>query len=108
MKFNVGDEAALFIGGHLSRITTVTAITATGITRVTGSDATFGADGWQRGKPAEKWRSKDRIEPATDAHREALRRRAIIATLEAVQWRTLPTATLERVVAALDGEEVQP
>ena len=104
----VGDEVALFIVGNLDRITTITHVTRTGIVRVEGSDAAFNANGWQRDKPSAWWQSKDRIEPATDAHREALRRRAIIATLEAVQWRTLPTATLERVVAALDGEEVQP
>jgi len=97
MTFQIGDEVALFVGGYLSRITTVT---HTGIVRVAASDATFGADGWQRGK-ADRW-THQRIEPATDAHREALRRRAIITTLGGVNWQKLPTATLERVAAVVE------
>lgn len=99
-QFQVGDEVAVMVRSDVRTITTIVRVTPSGRVAVRwgNTESIFHPDGYGYGSNAA------RIEPATQAHRDALRHEQIVMNLNLVRWRDLSLDVLERVVAALGVE----
>lgn len=101
--FRVGQEVAIVPTRGVPMRGTVERVTPTGRTVVVVRDRsiTFDRTGREIGGSS-SW-GRDRVMPMTQAIANEIRHRELIDRLSVIRWKDVPLATLERVVAALEG-----
>lgn len=95
-----GDEVVV-AGGRSYSIHTVHRVTPSGriIIAAGSGSAEYNPDGWLRG--ADRW-DRSYLTAPTPEIREAVERRTLVERLRVVRWDELDTASLRRVMVALE------